>query len=127
LKLEDIEALDEGRDGGVSELEYIKFMLVAMKKIDGELFDDLRDQFDRLDLTGDGQITRKDLTILATRKMKKVTHKLRLTEYKVKFFAVIPSQGLCNIKKCSRHLCIVFPSIFQKQKNTTNCSISWSD
>lgn len=82
LKLEDIEALDEGRDGGVSELEYIKFMLVAMKKIDGELFDDLRDQFDRLDLTGDGQITRKDLTILATRKMKKVTHKLRLTEYK---------------------------------------------
>ena len=39
----------------VSELEYIKFMLVAMKKIDGELFDDLRDQFDRLDLTGDGK------------------------------------------------------------------------
>ena len=39
----------------VSELEYIKFMLVAMKKIDGELFDDLRDQFARLDLTGDGK------------------------------------------------------------------------
>jgi len=30
-------------------------MLVAMKKIDGELFDDLREQFLRLDMTGDGK------------------------------------------------------------------------
>mmetsp|Transcript_9349 Transcript_9349/g.21087 ORF Transcript_9349/g.21087 Transcript_9349/m.21087 type:complete len:546 (+) Transcript_9349:107-1744(+) len=83
LKMEDIEALDEANDGGVSELEYIKFMLVAMKKIDGELFDDLREQFLRLDMTGDGRITKKDLTIMATRRLRKVSHKLELRKYKV--------------------------------------------
>ena len=45
IKLEDIEALDEAEEGGINELEYIKFMLVAMKKIDADLFDDLHDQF----------------------------------------------------------------------------------
>ena len=29
----------------VNKLEYIKFMLVAMKKIDADLFDDLHEQF----------------------------------------------------------------------------------
>ena len=95
MKIEDIEKLDEAKDGGgeiwtrilclwflislilfecslVSELEYIKFMLVAMNKVDGALFNDLRDQFRQLDMTGDGQITKKDLQIMATRKMRKV-------------------------------------------------------
>lgn len=45
IKLEDIEELDEAHEGGINELEYIKFMLVAMKKIDANLFDDLHDQF----------------------------------------------------------------------------------
>lgn len=45
IKLEDIEALDEAHEDGINELEYIKFMLVAMKKIDADLFDDLREQF----------------------------------------------------------------------------------
>ncbi len=67
----------------MSELEYIKFMLVAMKKIDRELFDDLHDQFVQLDPTGDGQITKRDLTIMAARKMKSLRHKLQLSEYKV--------------------------------------------
>ena len=62
----------------VSELEYIKFMLgmqgalpslsyllilkphssflaVAMRKIDASLFDELREQFVKLDMTGDGK------------------------------------------------------------------------
>ena len=47
-------------------------MLVAMNKVDGALFNDLRDQFRQLDMTGDGQITKKDLQIMATRKMRKV-------------------------------------------------------
>ena len=73
LKIEDLEALDEAHDGGVSELEYVKFMLVAMNKCDGALFDDLRDQFHRLDMTGDGQITKNDLKIMVTKKMKKAS------------------------------------------------------
>jgi hypothetical protein len=67
----------------VSELEYIKFMLVAMKKIDKELFDDLHDQFVQLDPTGDGQITKSDLILLTKRKMKSLRHKMQLSEYKV--------------------------------------------
>ncbi|KAL7536818.1 hypothetical protein ACHAXR_007414, partial [Thalassiosira sp. AJA248-18] len=85
MKIEDLEVLDEGRDGGVSELEYIKFMLVAMRKVDADLFDNLRDQFSDLDLTGDGKITKNDLKILITRKRNKVSHKLKLSAYKVCF------------------------------------------
>ena len=48
-------------------------MLVAMKKIDGELFDDLRYRFHQLDQTGDGKITKGDLVLLAKRKIKKVS------------------------------------------------------
>ena len=71
--MEDIEVLDEAKDGGgkdglvhcltvnlwyaclifetpsVSELEYIKFMLVAMHKVDADLFDKLREQFREFD------------------------------------------------------------------------------
>jgi Ca2+-binding EF-hand superfamily protein len=70
----------------VCEFEYIKFMLVAMKKIDGELFDDLRYRFHQLNQTGDGKITKKDLVIMAKRKMKKVKNKLLLEEYKASRF-----------------------------------------
>jgi Ca2+-binding EF-hand superfamily protein len=56
----------------VNELEYIRFMLVAMKKVDAKLFDDLHHQFLRMDATGDGKITKNDLKIMAARKMRKV-------------------------------------------------------
>mmetsp|Transcript_385 Transcript_385/g.670 ORF Transcript_385/g.670 Transcript_385/m.670 type:complete len:121 (+) Transcript_385:176-538(+) len=84
MKLEDLEALDEGHDGGVDELEYIKFMLVAMNKVDGDLFDNLRHNFQQLDVTNSGQITKRDLKIMVTRKMKKVSNKLNLYRYKRK-------------------------------------------
>jgi Ca2+-binding EF-hand superfamily protein len=58
-------------------------MLVAMKKVDKELFDDLHDQFVQLDPTGDGQITKSDLIIMARRRMKTLRHKMELSEYKV--------------------------------------------
>lgn len=47
-------------------------MLVAMKKVDAKLFDDLHHQFLRMDATGDGKITKNDLKIMAARKMRKV-------------------------------------------------------
>lgn len=47
-------------------------MLVAMHKVDGALFDELERQFDKLDLTGDGQLTKQDLKIMAKRRMSKV-------------------------------------------------------
>jgi Ca2+-binding EF-hand superfamily protein len=67
----------------VCEFEYIKFMLVAMRKIDEELFDELRYRFRQLDETGDGKITKGDLVLMAKRRMKKVRNKMMLGEYKV--------------------------------------------
>jgi len=84
LKIEDIEALDTDHDGAVSELEYIRFMLIAMKKVDAQLLDDLHAQFCHLDTTGDGKITKRDLQVMAARKLRKVSHKLELSEYKHK-------------------------------------------
>ncbi|KAL7482743.1 hypothetical protein ACHAW6_008404, partial [Cyclotella cf. meneghiniana] len=96
LKIEDLDILDTDGDGEgksntslismpihsnlklpfrcqlVNELEYIRFMLVAMKKVDAKLFDDLHHQFLRMDATGDGKITKNDLKIMAARKMRKV-------------------------------------------------------
>jgi hypothetical protein len=83
LTIEDLDALDTDGDGEVSEVEYIKFMLVAMKKVDAKLFDDLHLQFKKIDVIGDGKITKNDLKVMATRKMKKVHNKLALSVYKV--------------------------------------------
>jgi potassium channel subfamily K len=86
LKLEDLQALDEDHDGGVNELEYIKYMLIAMKKVDSNLFDELHDQFRQLDLNNDGVVTKKDLKLIAARKLRKVSYKLQLSDYKHKLF-----------------------------------------
>jgi len=87
----------------VSELEYIKFMLVAMKKIDKELFDDLHDQFVQLDPTGDGQITKSDLILLTKRKMKSLRHKMQLSEYKVCPFSEWQVSMHCMLSTTSSH------------------------
>ena len=79
-----MDALDTDGDGEVSELEYMRFMLVAMKKVDVKLFDDLHDQFLKMDIVGDGKITQADLKIMAVRKMRKVQNKLALGAYKVR-------------------------------------------
>ena len=68
----------------MSEIEYITFMLVAMKKVEPDMFDDLREQFKEMDQTGDNHITKRDLALMASRRLKKVSHKLKLAEYKVR-------------------------------------------
>jgi len=50
----------------VDELEFIKFMLVAMNKVDGDLFDNLRHNFQQLDVTNSGQIAKRDLKMTVT-------------------------------------------------------------
>ncbi|KAL7532689.1 hypothetical protein ACHAWF_004213 [Thalassiosira exigua] len=89
LTMEDIFALDKKKDGGVSEVEYIGFMLVAMKKIDSQLLKELRNQFQELDMNNDGQITKQDLAAMSARKMKKVSNKLKLAAYKVRLILLI--------------------------------------
>eukprot|EP00574_Skeletonema_japonicum_P008569 CAMPEP_0201724274 /NCGR_PEP_ID=MMETSP0593-20130828/8078_1 /ASSEMBLY_ACC=CAM_ASM_000672 /TAXON_ID=267983 /ORGANISM="Skeletonema japonicum, Strain CCMP2506" /LENGTH=531 /DNA_ID=CAMNT_0048215513 /DNA_START=88 /DNA_END=1683 /DNA_ORIENTATION=- len=84
LKLEDIHALDTNHEGGVNELEYIKFMLVAMRKVDAHLFDELHDQFKQLDVTKSGLVTKRDLQLIVERKLRKASYKLELSAYKHK-------------------------------------------
>ena len=82
IGISDIEALDANHKGGVCALEYIKFMLVAMKKIDGALFDELRNRFEELDMSGNGMITKQDVMCIAKKRTKRIKNKLKLWEYK---------------------------------------------
>lgn len=100
IKLEDLEALDRNHNGGVSELEYIRFMLVAMKKVDGKLFDELHDQFRQLDMNHDGVVTKKDLQLIAARKLRKVSYKLQLSDYKRQLYR----QSRQSMMKSALHL-----------------------
>ena len=54
LTLEDLRVMDLTGDGKVAWFEFLEFMLVAMKKVDPELLDELRDYFDRLDVANTG-------------------------------------------------------------------------
>lgn len=94
LTIEDLDALDTDGDGEVSELEYMRFMLVAMKKVDAKLFDDIHEQFKKIDVVGDGKITKNDLKLMAVRKMRKVHNKLALSVYKVDMLRVVWSTCL---------------------------------
>ena len=100
IKLEDLEALDRNHNGGVSELEYIRFMLVAMKKVDGKLFDELHDQFRQLDLNHGGVVTKNDLQLIAARKLRKVSYKLQLSDYKRQLYR----QSRQSMMKSALHL-----------------------
>ena len=75
----------------MNELEYVRFMLIAMHKVDKQLFDSLHDQFKKLDVQGDGTLNKNDLKIMAQRKMKSVNNKLALSIYKVRssFFCLL--------------------------------------
>jgi hypothetical protein len=69
-------------DGKVAWFEFLEFMLVAMKKVDPELLDELRDYFDRLDVSNTGELSKDTLIEMARRKMKSPRRKLELYEYK---------------------------------------------
>jgi hypothetical protein len=78
-------------------------MLVAMKKIDGELLDDLHYRFHELDPSGDGLITKKDLVIMAKRKRQKVRNKLMLREYKASHFSTLRRIYIQTSHICANH------------------------
>lgn len=83
ITLEDLEDMDENEDGYVSEVEFVTFMLVAMKKVDKELIDRIRDHFHHLDLSNSGTLCRADLELMAKKNLRSARTKLRLRQYKV--------------------------------------------
>jgi hypothetical protein len=67
---EDLECMDADGDGRVSKAEFLTFMLVAMKKIDKDLVDELDQYYDKLDTDRSGYLSREDLIETARRKLR---------------------------------------------------------
>jgi Ca2+-binding EF-hand superfamily protein len=70
LTEEDLQCMDADGDGRVSKVEFLAFMLVAMKKIDKDLVDELDQYFERLDTDRSGYLSREDLIETARRKLR---------------------------------------------------------
>jgi hypothetical protein len=81
LTLDDLRSMSSS-DGTVTELDFLVFMLKAMKKVDDDLIMAIREHFRSLDLTNSGTLVRKDLELQAKRKLRAVKAKLRLSSYK---------------------------------------------
>lgn len=82
LTMEELNLMDDDGDGRVTQVEFISFLLVAMKKVDQSLIDDLTTLFNRLDVAGTGMLEREDLILVAKRKLQSPRRKLELAAYK---------------------------------------------
>ena len=67
ITVADLEKMDTDKDGDVTELEFIEYMLKTMGKVDQELWDKLRLMFRELDVDNDGTLMQRDLELLARR------------------------------------------------------------
>jgi hypothetical protein len=85
MTLEDLMSMDEDHDGVVTEADFLAFMLVAMKKVDSELVNHIRQRFHELDMTRSGTLERADLEAMARKNLRSARTKLMLREYKVSF------------------------------------------
>lgn len=64
----DLDEMDDNHDGVVTEMEFMKFMLVTMGKVDRGDWDKLQNVFKKLDATNDRVLTTEDLRVMANRK-----------------------------------------------------------
>ena len=81
-------SISKVHDDVVTEYDFVIFMLKAMKKVDGDLVDKIRDHFRRLDLTGNGILDREDLELMAKKKLRATKSKLQLGRYKRRLAAL---------------------------------------
>lgn len=65
FSIDHIKEMDQNGDGKVSKLEYLEFMLVEMQLVDKAVLEELESQFDRLDMTKVGSLSKKDLILMA--------------------------------------------------------------
>ena len=80
LTLQDLYCMSE--TGVVTELDFVIFMLQAMKKVDRELIDHIRHHFRVLDVTRSNTLCRDDLELTAKKKLRSVKTKLRMSAYR---------------------------------------------
>ena len=81
ITMDDLQSMASS-DGVVTELDFVVFMLKAMKKVDDDLIMAIRGHFHKLDLTNSGTLVRRDLELRAQKKLRTVKNKLRLGTYK---------------------------------------------
>ena len=86
--------MDRNNDGEVTWSDFLEFMLLAMHKVDVELLEELRRQFDRLDVDHSGVLDQKDLVELAKKQLQSPKRKLELALYKKRMLAKCSSSGL---------------------------------
>jgi hypothetical protein len=84
MTMKDLEVMDLDGNGAVTRTEFIKFMLLAMNKIDIELVKELHAHFDRWNESRSGELCRQDLVEAARRKLRSPKYKLQLASYKDK-------------------------------------------
>jgi Ca2+-binding EF-hand superfamily protein len=65
--------MDVNKDGLVSKDEFLKFMLVALQKVDKESLDDLCRVFDSLYVSLSGMIGKEDLQQISRTERRKLT------------------------------------------------------
>jgi potassium channel subfamily K, other eukaryote len=91
LTMLDIEIMDTNGDGKIDRAEYLEFMLLAMAKVDQPLLDDLRTQFNRLDVAKTGYLDRDNMKAMAKKKLRSARRKLELAAYKKRLLEVTPT------------------------------------
>ena len=102
LTMQDLDVMDSDGDGNVSRAEFLEFMLVAMNKVDQELIDELKTQFQRLDNDGSGALSRDDLISAARKKLQSPTRKLELAAYKESLLRQASARVLRSERTSSR-------------------------
>jgi Ion channel len=91
LTMLDIEIMDTNGDGKIDRAEYLEFMVLAMAKVDQPLLDDLRTQFNRLDVAKTGYLDRDNMKAMAKKKLRSARRKLELAAYKKRLLEVTPT------------------------------------
>jgi Ion channel len=88
LQLSDLTVMDENGDGQVSQLEFLRFMLVALNKVDERTLVNLQLYFERLDVDGTGTLNKLDIIANAKAKLRQTNRKLELSAYKQRLIAL---------------------------------------
>ena len=99
LTSRDLMAMDVNGDGKVSRAEFLEFMLLAMKKVDTDLIQELQEYFDRLDVLGSGELSKDDLIALARRKLASPERKKELADYKRRLMEKAESQRQIQLEQ----------------------------
>lgn len=65
LTIKHLQAMDVDGDGKITREEYVQFMLIEMGLVSAGEFEELAEQFDRLDVTRSGYLDNDDLKLMA--------------------------------------------------------------